>query len=174
MDGDDLVGEARRSPFDDSKKPLGDGGARPSLPTHREHVGRKVMNVEDEAGAQHSRDQAGDDQEVRRVVNLNDSIAAPKHEGRRRTACEGGEADVLRDHSDEAGATPMSQREPQDVCAVDGLALGLAGPPHRNDVHLVPGSDCRRDFSRNPRLAHRIGPVYDHAESTPHHGALAT
>jgi len=122
------------------------------------------MDIEYETRPRCFRKQSSDDQEVWRIVHLQDVVSPSKMQTCNGYGCEGREADVLSYHGRNGHSMRVVKRQPDDVHAVDRLRCGLALTSHCDDIYLPAGRTRCLGFPLDPRF--RIRAVDEHAESS--------
>jgi len=79
MHGNNEVGEARCPSFDKTKASVRESGAVPTIEAHREHIGREIVDIQNDTRPQKTWEEGGDHEEVWRIVNLDDAVLSPQH-----------------------------------------------------------------------------------------------
>ena len=72
------VDVANREPLERAEQPVADADAAPALEAHLEHVAGEIVHVEDHARPEQARDDRRGQEEVGRVVHLDDPVAPPQ------------------------------------------------------------------------------------------------
>ena len=121
------------------------------------------MDVQDNMCASEPWHERGDDQEVWRRVYLDDVITGTPDELPRRKR---GKTRVLAQNADDAGTTPVLNRQAPNAYALDVLFGRLARSTRRKHVDAPACLASRESFTHDTRLADRIRTMDDHAQPT--------
>ena len=117
-----------------------------------EELGHEVVQVEDDGNALDPRNDGAEDEEVRKVVDLDGAVATTPMKRRQPHGCQDEEPQVAQELACEA-RLGESHREAMDL---DALVHGVRGIPffaHADDVDLEPGVDERLGFAFCTRVS---------------------
>jgi hypothetical protein len=121
------------------------------------------VDIEDDSAPEQARDDGGGDEEIGRIVDVNDVVPSrdrpPTNHGGRK----GGEGKVLSDHAPYLGALHMVDGEAGHQYVIDDLSRRLAYAFHRDHLDRVPGVDRSGRLACDTRF--RIRAVKHHAQA---------
>jgi hypothetical protein len=119
VNGDHSAGDSAGGSLDEPQAALDRTGQATVSKSDVEHVRREVMNVEDHAASEETREHGADDQEVRRGVDVDnvDSVSSMESQSlARRTH---GEAEIFADELTGAGTSDVLDRQSRNANSVD-------------------------------------------------------
>jgi hypothetical protein len=93
----------------------------PAAEPHPEHVGRQVVNVEDQPRAEHLGNQPSDEEEIGWVMDLDDRVAAAYQAQRKIDLRHRRESRVLPQHLHGAYPARVGNRQPTHAHTIDDL-----------------------------------------------------
>jgi hypothetical protein len=175
VDRDHCIGEAQSETFYCRQQAIRQLRHGPRSESLREQVGRQVVHVEEDAGAEGDLGgKRGEQEEVGRVMDVDYLITTAPGKAPQSRGGENGEADVLTHNRAKPEAALVLEWEAVDLDSVLALVARLARPSHGYDVNVVAGGSGRPSLASDARLAHRERPVDHHADRSAHRASTSS
>jgi hypothetical protein len=110
------------------------------------------VDIEDDSGPEQARDDGCGDEEIGRIVDVNDVVPSRErpptnHDGRK-----GGESKVLSDHAPYLGPLHMVDGQARHQDVIDDLSRRLAYPLRCDHLNRVPGVERSGRLACDTRL----------------------